>query len=130
MDTKKIVTIAKVLNIVEIVMTAALFISFQVINKLAVDAYNHYDVEKYNSYVGLEQTICLIMSIASVVVIILAAVLMAMNKGQVPILALGLLLASGIVTFVFGLLGFAFGIVIWITSGMSLKQLNGVPIQY
>ena len=47
-----------------------------------------------------------------------------MSKNQKRVNGLGLLLAAGIVTLIFSLIGAMLGIVIWVLCGLSLNKLK------
>lgn len=118
METNTIIKRAKLLNYVEIALTVILFVLFKILNTAASNA----SLEQLDSLIGI-QRICLIVSgIISIVVIICTAVLMSKNQKRVK--GLGLLLAAGIVTLVFSILGLMFGLVIWILCGISLNKLK------
>ncbi len=119
METNTIIKRAKLLNYVEIALTVILFVLFQILNAVAE---NTESMEELNSLLGI-QYICLIISaIISVVVIICTAILMSKNQKRVN--GLGLLLAAGIVTLIFSLIGAMIGLVIWILCGISLNKLK------
>lgn len=119
METNTIIKRAKLLNYVEIGLTVILFVLFQILNAVAE---NTESMEELNSLLGI-QYICLIISaIISVVVIICTAILMSKNQKRVN--GLGLLLAAGIVTLIFSLIGAMIGLVIWILCGISLNKLK------
>ena len=119
METNTIIKRAKLLNYVEIGLTVILFVLFQILNAVAE---NTESMEELNSLLGI-QYICLIISaIISVVVIICSAILMSKNQKRVN--GLGLLLAAGIVTLIFSLIGAMIGLVIWILCGISLNKLK------
>ncbi|MDD6657077.1 MAG: hypothetical protein PUE95_07300 [Lachnospiraceae bacterium] len=119
METNTIIKRAKLLNYVEIALTVILFVLFQVLNAVAK---NVETMEELNSLLGI-QYICLIVSaVISVVVIICTAILMSKNQKRVN--GLGLLLAAGIVTLIFSLIGAMLGIVIWVLCGLSLNKLK------
>lgn len=119
METNTIIKRAKLLNYVEIALTVILFVLFQILNAVAE---NTESMEELNSLLGI-QYICLIISaIISVVVIICTAILMSKNQKRVN--GLGLLLAAGIVTLIFSLIGAMIGLVIWILCGLSLNKLK------
>ena len=119
METNTIIKRAKLLNYVEIGLTVILFVLFQILNAVAE---NTESMEELNSLLGI-QYICLIISaIISVVVIICTAILMSKNQKRVN--GLGLLLAAGIVTLIFSLIGAMLGIVIWVLCGLSLNKLK------
>lgn len=118
METNTIIKRAKILNYVEIALTVILFVLFKILNTAASNA----SLEQLDSLIGF-QRICLIVSgIISIVVIICTAVLMSKNQKRVK--GLGLLLAAGIVTLVFSILGLMIGLVIWILCGISLNKLK------
>lgn len=118
METNTIIKRAKILNYVEIALTVILFVLFKILNTAASNA----SLEQLDSLIGI-QRICLIVSgIISIVVIICTAVLMSKNQKRVK--GLGLLLAAGIVTLVFSILGLMIGLVIWILCGISLNKLK------
>lgn len=118
METNTIIKRAKLLNYVEIALTVILFVLFKILNTAASNA----SLEQLDSLIGI-QRICLIVSgIISIVVIICTAVLMSKNQKRVK--GLGLLLAAGIVTLVFSILGLMIGLVIWILCGISLNKLK------
>lgn len=118
METETIIKRAKILNYVEIALTVILFVLFKILNAAITNASS----EKVDTLIGI-QTICLIVSaIISIVVIICTAVLMSKNQKRVN--GLGLLLAAGIVTLIFSLIGAMLGIVIWILCGLSLNKLK------
>ena len=103
----------------EIALTVILFVLFQILNAVAEKTES---MEELNSLLGI-QYICLIISaIISVVVIICTAILMSKNQKRVN--GLGLLLAAGIVTLIFSLIGAMIGLVIWILCGLSLNKLK------
>ena len=119
METNTIIKRAKLLNYVEIGLTVILFVLFQILNAVAE---NTESMEELNSLLGI-QYICLIISaIISVAVIICTAILMSKNQKRVN--GLGLLLAAGIVTLIFSLIGAMIGLVIWILCGISLNKLK------
>ena len=119
METNTIIKRAKLLNYVEIGLTVILVVLFQILNAVAE---NTDSMEELNSLLGI-QYICLIISaIISVVVIICTAILMSKNQKRVN--GLGLLLAAGIVTLIFSLIGAMIGLVIWILCGISLNKLK------
>ena len=119
METNTIIKRAKLLNYVEIGLTVILVVLFQILNAVAE---NTESMEELNSLLGI-QYICLIISaIISVVVIICTAILMSKNQKRVN--GLGLLLAAGIVTLIFSLIGAMIGLVIWILCGISLNKLK------
>ena len=119
METNTIIKRAKLFNYVEIGRTVILFVLFQILNAVAE---NTESMEELNSLLGI-QYICLIISaIISVVVIICTAILMSKNQKRVN--GLGLLLAAGIVTLIFSLIGAMIGLVIWILCGISLNKLK------
>lgn len=119
METNTIIKRAKLLNYVEIALTVILFVLFQILNAVAE---NTESMEELNLLLGI-QYICLIISaIISVVVIICTAILMSKNQKRVN--GLGLLLAAGIVTLIFSLVGAMIGLVIWILCGISLNKLK------
>ena len=119
METNTIIKRAKLLNYVEIGLTVILFVLFQILNAVAE---NTESMEELNSLLGI-QYICLIISaIISVVVIICTAILMSKNQKRAN--GLGLLLAAGIVTLIFSLIGAMIGLVIWILCGISLNKLK------
>ena len=62
--------------------------------------------------------------------IVLTAVLMKKNQKRVQ--GLGLLLASGIITLVFAILGITLNIVMWCLCGASLSKLkkSGADVQF
>lgn len=118
METNTIIKRAKLLNYVEIALTVILFVLFKILNTAASNA----SLEQLDSLIGI-QRICLIVSgIISIVVIICTAVLMSKNQKRVK--GLGLLLAAGIITLVFSILGLMIGLVIWILCGISLNKLK------
>ncbi|MGN0246579.1 MAG: hypothetical protein ACI4DK_11555 [Lachnospiraceae bacterium] len=118
METNTIIKRAKLLNYVEIALTVILFVLFKILNTAASNA----SLEQLDSLIGI-QRICLIVSaVISVVVIVCTAILMSKNQKRVK--GLGLLLAAGIVTLIFSLIGAMIGLVIWILCGLSLNKLK------
>lgn len=117
MNFEKEIKLAKVLNIVEIVITLALFIWFRAVSG-AIDNSGQLAGGVYVAHMS----ILALVVVTSIVVIVLTAILMSKTKKHVK--GLGLLLASGIATLIFAISGVMIGLVIWIFSGLSLSKLN------
>ncbi|WP_455721188.1 hypothetical protein [Agathobacter sp.] len=127
METKDIVKQAKVLNWIEIIVTAVMYVAYRMLYTMAKNAAT---VDEIDSLIGIENAIRLVAGIFSIVVIILTAVLLSKNQKRVQ--GLGLLLASGIVTLVFSILGVTLNIVMWCLCGASLSRLkkSGADVQF
>lgn len=119
METNTIIKRAKILNYVEIVLTVMMYILFKISNIVVSSATSQ---EEIDSLLGVESFFLLVGAVVSVVVIAFTAFLMSKNHNRVK--GLGLLLAAGIVTFVFSISGFMLGIVIWVLCGLSLSKLK------
>lgn len=119
METKDIVKQAKVLNWVEIIVTAVMYVVFRMLNIMAKNATT---MDQLKPLISIETVVRFGVGIFSIVVIILTAVLMSKNQKRVQ--GLGLLLASGIVTLIFSILGITFNIVMWCLCGASLSRLK------
>ena len=127
METKDIVKQAKVLNWVEIIVTAVMYVAFRMLNIMAKNATT---MDQLKSLISIETVVRFGVGIFSIVVIILTAVLMSKNQKRVQ--GLGLLLASGIITLVFAIVGITFNIVMWCLCGASLSRLkkSGAEVQF
>lgn len=119
METKDIVKQAKILNWIEIIVTIVMYVAYKMFYTMAKNAAT---VDEINSIIGIETVIRFATGIFSIVVIILTAVLMKKNQKRVQ--GLGLLLASGIITLVFAILGITLNIVMWCLCGASLSKLK------
>ena len=127
METKDIVKQAKVLNWIEIIVTIVMYVAYKMFYTMAKNAAT---VDEINSIIGIETVIRFATGIFSIVVIVLTAVLMKKNQKRVQ--GLGLLLASGIITLVFAILGITLNIVMWCLCGVSLSKLkkSGADVQF
>ena len=119
METTKIIKTAKALNWVEIAITLIMFAMFKILNGAASTVKT---LEGFNQIVAIEKAGLWVMGIASVVVIVMTAILFKKSEGRVK--GLGCLLAAGITTLIFSILGLTLGIIIWILCGISLKTLK------
>ena len=119
METKDIIKRAKVLNWIEIIITLALYVSFRIMGTMAKSATTQLQI---NNISEVQQIILIVVGVISAVVIIMTIILMVKNQKRVK--GLGLLLASGIITLIFAILGVTLGLIIWILSGASLSALK------
>lgn len=119
METNKIIKNAKILNWITIIVTFVMYIVYRAISTSAKSITTQ---EQLDRLLKVESTGRLIMGAAAVVVIICTIMLMAKNNKKVK--GLGLLLASGIVTLAFAVLGMMAGIIVWILCGASLNKLK------
>ncbi len=119
METKDIIKRAKVLNWIEIIITLALYVSFRIMGTMAKSATTQLQI---NNIIEVQQIILIVVGVISAVVIIMTIILMVKNQKRVK--GLGLLLASGIITLIFAILGVTLGLIIWILSGASLSALK------
>lgn len=124
MNKEKMISLARTLNLVEIIMTLVVFIAVRIINKAVEEGTA---LEENNELLLKSQIILGIYAIISVVVIAFTGIMMAKNKYEIK--GLGLLLSSGIITLFFSLTGLILGLVIFITSGLSLKKLADVTCE-
>ena len=118
-ETKDIIKRAKVLNWIEIIITLALYVSFRIMGTMAKSATTQLQI---NNIIEVQQIILIVVGVISAVVIIMTIILMVKNQKRVK--GLGLLLASGIITLIFAILGVTLGLIIWILSGASLSALK------
>ena len=119
METKDIIKRAKALNWIEIIITLALYVSFRIMGTMAKSATTQLQI---NNIIEVQQIILIVVGVISAVVIIMTIILMVKNQKRVK--GLGLLLASGIITLIFAILGVTLGLIIWILSGASLSALK------
>ena len=119
METKDIIKRAKVLNWIEIIITFIMYITFQITKRLKDMAPTQIES---NNLLEAEMIIRLVLCVISVIVIVMTIILMVKNQKRVK--GLGLLLASGIITLIFAILGVTLGLIIWILSGASLSALK------
>ena len=119
METKDIIKRAKVLNWIEIIITLALYVSFRIMGTMAKSATTQLQI---NNIIEVQQIILIVVGVISAVVIIMTIILMVKNQKRVK--GLGLLLASGLITLIFAILGVTLGLIIWILSGASLSALK------
>lgn len=126
METSKIIKNAKMLNIIEIVVTIAYYVALQIENKIWVPQIMNMkqseQVAAAEKLIAFEGAIRIALGVVSVGVIIFTIILIANNAKKVK--GLGLLLASGIVTLAFAVIGAMIGLIIWCLSGASLTQLK------
>ena len=119
METKDIIKRAKALNWIEIIITFIMYISFRIMGTLEKNAATQIES---NNLLEAEMIILLVVGVISVIVIVMTIILMVKNQKRVK--GLGLLLASGIITLIFAILGVTLGLIIWILSGASLSALK------
>lgn len=115
MDTNQIIKRAKFLNYLEIGVTLTAFFVLRALQSAAKKGITP-------TILTINYAVLIIMGIVSVFVIVMSAILMKNNQKRVK--GLGLILASGIVTLIFSILGIMIGLIVWILSGVSLTKLN------
>lgn len=123
MNSRNIIKYAKILNWMEVAATLILFIAFRYTSSAVKNlGYGLSALSELESLVRIENGSRIVCGIISVVVIVGAAVLMSKNTEKVK--GVSLVLASGILSLVFAIIGFVLGIVVWILVGASMSQMK------
>lgn len=132
MDTKKLVLLGKIFNIFEIVLAAVMLFGIKICNMYIEKANNSVNMEDYlrgMEYVDHAKTLCTVIAILSIITIAVAVYLFIASKGSVSMLAIGLLLLSGVLTCVFGFVQFVHVYLVILPAGYSLRLFAETPIQ-
>lgn len=116
MEKERIIKRATRLNIIEIAATIVLFITFTISNIFARAQKGSFAFYLFTIFV---MAVVLIVSVVTIIMTIIM-----IKKSEEKIKGLNLLLFSGIVTAIFAISGYMAGIVVFLLSGYSLRQLK------
>ncbi|MDF9867385.1 quinol-cytochrome oxidoreductase complex cytochrome b subunit [Bacilli bacterium PM5-3] len=112
-DTKTVIKIGKIINILLIVLTILLFLTFQILSP-GINA-------KDSNSLHLSVLISTAIFVFAVVLLVLSIIL---KKKNPKIQGLGLMIVSGVMLASFAFTGIMIGIVLFITSGLSISNLS------
>ncbi len=130
MDQKKIISLARILNIAAIIDSVVLYFVFRYVNTAAKNLNNAKTLkelqEQTNKLMGIQNNTVRIVGLVGVIIIAATVFLILKNKEQnaVEPKALYLLLVGGVANVAFAAMKAMLGIIVWAVCAASLSMLK------